>query len=234
MPATRTRGLPAWLSAMQRREVTITIAHRTFIIWSIHKNPFPEATTRASRLGRYLLASVLSIIQLAFLVGVPLMTSFLAWSTQIQLSPALDDGEWREQATEVVGYLILDTIFLVLMLWGAVPVIASSRFSGHRVRAVASMAVIVMALTIVGVSARAMYLTWNWMLRSKLASDHPRLIGRCRLIFFTSGILLCSGLASTAACVFYTARFGTTSGKEAYRAGDKEDEEAKTKTVDTP
>ncbi|KAG7402693.1 hypothetical protein Forpe1208_v017040 [Fusarium oxysporum f. sp. rapae] len=89
-----------------------------------------------------------------------------------------------------------------------------------------------MALAIVGVSARTMYLTWNWTLHSKLASDHSGLIGRCKLMLFTSAILLCSGLALIAVFVFYVVRFGTASRKQAEMTDDTADEEVKMKTVD--
>ncbi|ENH65373.1 hypothetical protein Focb16_v005975 [Fusarium oxysporum f. sp. cubense] len=232
MPATRTRGLPTWLSAMQKRKVAITIAHRTFIIWSIHKDPFPEATTRLSRLGRYLLASVLLIGQLAFLVGVPAAMSFLVWSTQNQLSPVLKDLGLGEEVGEVVGYLIIDTILLTFTFWGAATVMAPRRGHGDGVRVAANTAFVLTATAIVGVSARTMFLTWNWTLRSALANDHTGLRARCKLIFFTSGILLCSGCASIAVFVFYAARSGTPSRKQIRMADDTTDGESKMKGVD--
>ncbi|EWZ78901.1 hypothetical protein FOXG_17256 [Fusarium oxysporum f. sp. lycopersici 4287] len=232
MSATRTRGLPTWLSAMQKRKVAITIAHRTFIIWSIHKDPFPEATTRLSRLGRHLLASVLLIIQLAFLVGVPAAMSFQAWSTQNQLWPALIDLGLGKEAGEVVVYLILDAILLTIIFWGAVPVMAQRRGHGDRVRVTANTAFVLMVTAIVGVSVRTMYLTWNWTLRSALAYDHTGLRARCKLIFFTAGILLCSGCASIAVFVFYAARSGTPSRKQIRMVDDTADGESKMKAVD--
>ncbi|KAJ4131304.1 hypothetical protein NW765_017196 [Fusarium oxysporum] len=91
---------------------------RLFVFWSVHGDPFPEATTPLSRFGRYLLASVLFVIQLTFLVGVPATPSLLAWSTQNQLWPALIESGLEKEAREVLGYLILDTILLVFMIWG--------------------------------------------------------------------------------------------------------------------
>ncbi|KAI1013597.1 hypothetical protein LB504_013190 [Fusarium proliferatum] len=55
-----------------------------FVFWSVHRGRSPEATTPLSRFGRYLRASVLLIIQLALMIGMPAITSFLAYAV---LSP---------------------------------------------------------------------------------------------------------------------------------------------------
>ncbi|KAL5600819.1 hypothetical protein FOVSG1_006849 [Fusarium oxysporum f. sp. vasinfectum] len=184
---------------------------RKFVFWSIHRDPFPEATTPLSRFGRYLLASVLFVIQLTFLVGVPATPSLLAWSTQNQLWPALVESGLEKQAREVLGYLILDTILLVLMIWGAVPVFAVTRMNGSRGRMVTYAAFGGIAMVFVCVSIRSMYLTWNWSLLFELVAGGARLAGRCKLISLTLGVLLCSGCASVGIYVLYTARFGTPS-----------------------
>ncbi|KAG7404014.1 hypothetical protein Forpe1208_v015879 [Fusarium oxysporum f. sp. rapae] len=181
------------------------------VFCSVHSDPFPEAITPLSRFGRYLLASVLLVIQLAFLAGVPATPSLLAWSTQNQLRPALIDLGLEKEAREVLGYLVLDTILLVLMIWGAVPVFAVARMYGSRGRMLTYAAFGGIALVFVGVSVRAMYLTWNWALLFELVADGARLAGRCKLISLTLGVLLCSGCASVGIYVLYTARFGTPS-----------------------
>ncbi|KAH7205092.1 hypothetical protein BKA60DRAFT_579978 [Fusarium oxysporum] len=162
---------------------------RKFVIWSIHRDPFPEATTPLSRFGRYLLASVLFVIQLTFLVGVPATPSLLAW--------------------EVLGYLILDTILLVLMIWGAVPVFAVTRMNGSRRRMLTYAVFGGIATVLVCVSIRTMHLTWTWSLLFELAAGDARLAGRCKFISLTLGALLCLGCASVVIYSFYTARFGT-------------------------
>ncbi|PNP56843.1 hypothetical protein FNYG_15319 [Fusarium nygamai] len=181
------------------------------VFCSVHSNPFPEAITPLSRFGRYLLASVLFVIQLTFLVGVPATPSLLAWSTQNQLWPALIESGLEKEAREVLGYLILDTILLVLMIWGAVPVFAVARMYGSRGRMLTYAAFGGMAVGFVGVSVRAMYLTWNWALLFELVAGGARLAGRCKLVALTLGVLLCSGCVSVGIYVLYTARFGTPS-----------------------
>jgi hypothetical protein len=158
-----------------------------------------------------LLASVLFVIELTFLIGVPATTGFLAWSTRNQLWPALNDLGLGKEAEEVLGYLVLDTVFLVLLIWGAVPVLAVSRMGGNRLRIVTYAAFGGIAAVFVGVSIRTMYLTWNWALLFELAGGDARLAGRCKFISLTLGVLLCSGCASVVVYSFYTARFGTPS-----------------------
>ncbi|EXL64756.1 hypothetical protein FOPG_18989 [Fusarium oxysporum f. sp. conglutinans race 2 54008] len=182
---------------------------RKFVFWSIHRDPFPEATTPLSRFGRYLLASVLFVVQLTLLVGVPATPSLLAWCTQNQLWPALIDSGLEREAREVLGYLILNTILLVLMIWGAVPVFAVTRMSGSRGRMLTYAAFGGIAMVFVCVSIRTMYLTWNWSLLFELAASDARLAGRCKFISLTLGVLLCLGCASVVIYSFYTARFGT-------------------------
>ncbi|RKK78261.1 hypothetical protein BFJ68_g17909 [Fusarium oxysporum] len=182
---------------------------RKFVFWSIHRDPFPDATTPLSRFGRYLLASVLFLIQLTFLVGVPAMPSLLAWCTQNQLWPVLIDLGLEKEAREVLGYLVLDTILLVFMIWGAVPVFAVTRMNGSRERMLTYAAFGGIAFVFVGVSVRTMYLTWNWALLFELVAGDARLAGRCKLISLTVGVLLCLGCASVVIYSFYTARFGT-------------------------
>ncbi|KAF4331708.1 hypothetical protein FBEOM_14524 [Fusarium beomiforme] len=180
------------------------------VFCSVHSDPFPEATTPLSRFGRYLLASVLFVIQWTFLVGVPATPSLLAWCIQNQLWPALIDSGLEKEAKEVSGYLILDTILLVSMIWGAVPIIAVTRMYGSRGRMLTYTAFGGIALVFVGVSVRTMYLAWNWASLFEL-EDGARLAGRCKLISLTLGVLLCSGCASVGIYVLYTARFGTPS-----------------------
>ncbi|KAF9765780.1 hypothetical protein IL306_001874 [Fusarium sp. DS 682] len=182
-----------------------------FVFCSVHSDPFPEATTPLSRFGRYLLASVLFVIQLAFLVGVPATPSLLAWSTQNQFWPALIDSGLEKEAREVLGYLILDTILLILMIWGAVPVFAVTRMGGSRGRMLTYAPFGGMVVVFVGVSIRTMYLTWNWSLLFELAAGDTRLAGRCKFISLTLGVLLCSGCASVGIYSFCAARFGTPS-----------------------
>ncbi|KAJ0140429.1 Efflux pump ustT [Fusarium oxysporum f. sp. albedinis] len=182
-----------------------------FVFWSIHSDPFPEAITPLSRFGRYLLASVLFIIELTFLAGVPATPSLLAWSTQNQLWPALIDSGLEKEAREVFGYLILDTILLVLMIWGAVPVFAVTRMNGSRGRMLTYAAFGGIAMVFVCVSIRTMYLTWTWSLLFELAAGDARLAGRCKFISLILGVLLCLGCASVVIYSFYTARFGTPS-----------------------
>ncbi|KAI3571710.1 hypothetical protein IWW34DRAFT_811661 [Fusarium oxysporum f. sp. albedinis] len=182
---------------------------RLFVFWSVHGDPFPEATTPLSRFGRYLLASVLFVIQLTFLVGVPATPSLLAWSTQNQLWPALIESGLEKEAREVLGYLILDTILLVFMIWGAVPVFAVTRMNGSRGRMLTYAAFGGIAMVFVCVSIRTMYLTWTWSLLFELATGDARLAGRCKFISFTLGVLLCLGCASVVIYSFHTTRFGT-------------------------
>ncbi|KAF5725158.1 hypothetical protein FMUND_121 [Fusarium mundagurra] len=180
------------------------------VFCSVHSDPFPEAITPLSRLGRYFLASVLFITELTFLIGVPATPSLLAWSTQNQLWPALIESGLEKEAKEVLGYLILDTILLVLMIWGAVPVFAVARMYGSRGRMLTYAAFGGMVVVFVGVSVRAMYLTWNWSLLFELEAG-ARLAERCKLISLTLSVLLCSGCVSVGIYVLYTARFGTPS-----------------------
>ncbi|RKK74031.1 hypothetical protein BFJ68_g18182 [Fusarium oxysporum] len=182
---------------------------RKFVFWSIHRDPFPDATTPLSRFGRYLLASVLFVIQLTFLVGVPATPSLLAWSTQNQLWLALIESGLEKEAREVLGYLILDTMLLVLMIWGSVPVFAVTRMNGSRGRMLRYATFGGIAMVFVCISIRTMYLTWNWSLLFELAAGDARLAGRCKLISLTLGVLLCLGCASVVIYSFYTSRFGT-------------------------
>ncbi|RYC81679.1 hypothetical protein BFJ63_vAg15431 [Fusarium oxysporum f. sp. narcissi] len=177
-----------------------------FVFWSVHRDRFPEATTPLSRFGRYLLESVLLIIQLAFMIGVPAITSFLAWSTRNELWSALTDAGLVKQAKEVLGYLILDTVFLVLLIWGAVPVFAMGRVYDRRGRIAACATFGVIMGVLIGVSVRTMYLTWNWTLRFE---DDARLAGQCNFITHTLGILLYLCWFSVVLSVFYVLRFGT-------------------------
>ncbi|KAF4331705.1 hypothetical protein FBEOM_14527 [Fusarium beomiforme] len=179
------------------------------VLWSVHSDPFPEATTLLSRFGRYLLASVLFVIELTFLIGVPATPSLLAWCTQNQLWPALGDSGLEKEAKEVFGYLIFDTILLVSMIWGAVPIIAVTRMYGSRGRMLTYAAFGGIAMVFVCVSIRTMYLTWNWSLLFELAAGDARLAGRCSFIFLTLGALFCLCCASVVIYSFYTARFGT-------------------------
>jgi hypothetical protein len=181
------------------------------VFCSVHRDPFPEATTPLSRFGRYLLAFVLFVIELAFLFGVPATPGFLAWSAQSQLWPALNDQGLRKEAEEVLGYLVYDTVFLVLLIWGAVPVLAVSRMGGGRGRMVTYAAFGGMAVVFVGVSIRTTYLTWNWALLFELTTGDVKLAGRCKFISLTLGVLLCSGCALVVVYSFYTARCGTPS-----------------------
>ncbi|CZR49793.1 uncharacterized protein FPRO_16002 [Fusarium proliferatum ET1] len=182
---------------------------RKFVFWSIHRDPFPEAITPLSRFGRYLLASVLFVVQLTLLVGVPATPSLLAWSTQNQLWLALIESGLEKEAREVLGYLILDTILLVFMIWGAVPVFAVTRMNGSRGRMLMYAAFGGITIVFVCVSIRTMYLTWTWSLLFELAAGDARLVGRCKFISLTLGVLLCLGCASVVIYAFYTARFGT-------------------------
>lgn len=182
---------------------------RKFVFWSIHRDPFPDATTPLTRFGRYLLASVLFVIQLTFLVGVPVTPSLLAWSTQNQLWLALIESGLEKEAREVLGYLILDTMLLVLMIWGSVPVFAVTRMNGSRGRMLMYAAFGGITIVFVCVSIRTMYLTWTWTLLFELAAGDARLAGRCKFISLTLGVLLCLGCASVVIYSFYTARFGT-------------------------
>jgi hypothetical protein len=182
---------------------------RKFVVWSIHRDPFPDATTPLSRFGRYLLASVLFVIQLTFLVGVPAAPSLLAWCTQNQLMPALIDSGLEKEAREVLGYLILDTILLVFMIWGAVPVFAVTRMYESRGRLLTYAAFGGIAMVFVCVSIRTMYLTWTWSLLFEPATGDARLAGWCKFISLTLGVVLCLGCASFVIYSFYTARVGT-------------------------
>ncbi|OBS17274.1 hypothetical protein FPOA_12216 [Fusarium poae] len=182
-----------------------------FIFCSVHSNPFPEATSPLSRIGRYVLASVLFITELTLLMGVPATTGFLAWSTRNQLWPALNDAGLRKEAEEVLGYLVFDTIFLGLLIWGAVPVLAASRMGGNRGRVLTYAAFGGMTVVFVGVSIRTMYLTWNWAVLFELATGDASLAGRCKFISLTLGVLLCLGCASAVIYSLYTAKLGTPS-----------------------
>ncbi|KAF5967355.1 hypothetical protein FBULB1_11258 [Fusarium bulbicola] len=182
---------------------------RKFVFWSIHENRFPDATTPLSRFMRYLLVSVLFVIEFTFLVGVPATPSLLAWCTQNQLWPALIDSGLDKQAKEVFGYLILDTILLVVMIWGAVPVFAVARMKGRRGRMLTVAAFSWTAMVFICVSIRTMYLTWTWSLLSELVAVDAMFAGRCKFIYLTLGVLLSLCCASVAIYVFYTARFGT-------------------------
>ncbi|KAF4495254.1 hypothetical protein FAGAP_8611 [Fusarium agapanthi] len=182
---------------------------RKFVFLSIHENPFPDATTPLLRFLRYLLVSVLFVIEFTFLVGVPATPSLLAWCTHNQLRPALIDSGLDKQAKEVFGYLILDTILLVVMIWGAVPVFAVARMKGRRGRMLTYAAFGGMAVVFVGVSIRTMYLAWTWSLLSQLTADDARFAVRCKLIYVSLGVLLSLCCASVAIYAFYTARFGT-------------------------
>ncbi|KAM0188495.1 hypothetical protein ACHAPI_010602 [Fusarium lateritium] len=182
-----------------------------FVFCSVHSDPFPEATTPLSRFGRYLLASVLFVIQLAFLIGVPATPSFLAWPLRNQLWLPLRDLGLKKEADEVLAYLILDTVLLTLMIWGAVPVLALSRMGGNRMRIATYAAFGGMTAAFVAISVRTIYLTWNWTLLFELAVGDARLAERCNFISLTLGVLLCSGCASLVVYSFYMARFGTPS-----------------------
>ncbi|KAF5709881.1 hypothetical protein FGLOB1_5763 [Fusarium globosum] len=177
-----------------------------FVFWSIHRDRFPEATSPLSRFGRYLRASVLLIIQLALMIGMPAITSFLAWSTRNELWSALNDAGLAKQAKEVLGYLILHTVFLVLLIWGAIPILAMGRVY-HRRGKIAAYATFGLIMgVLIGVSVRTMYLTWNWTLRFE---DNAKLAGQCSLITRTLGILLYLCWFSVVLSVFYVLRFGT-------------------------
>ncbi|KAK2667771.1 hypothetical protein RAB80_016962 [Fusarium oxysporum f. sp. vasinfectum] len=58
------------------------------------------------------------------------------------------------------------------------------------------------------------------------------IIGGCKLMFFTSTVLLCSGLATIVDFVFGMVRIGAPSRKQAEMVDDTADEEVKMKTVD--
>jgi hypothetical protein len=180
-----------------------------FVVWSVHENPFPEAITPLSRLGRYLFASVLFIVELAFLVGPWATTGFLAWFTRNQLWKPVDNLGLREEAEEVLGYLIFDTIFLILLIWGVVPVFAVNRMSGNRGRVFIYATFGGIMAVFIGVSARTMYLTWKWALLFEAGASDARLAGRCYLIACTLGVLLCSICVFIILYLCYRARYGT-------------------------
>ncbi|KAK2666231.1 hypothetical protein RAB80_018331 [Fusarium oxysporum f. sp. vasinfectum] len=140
------------------------------------------------------------------MIGVPAITSFLAWSTRNELWTALTDAGLGKQAKEVLGYLILHTVFLVLLIWGAVPVFAMGRVYHRRGRIAACATFGVIMGVLIGVSVRTMYLTWNWTLRFE---DDARLAGQCSFITRTLGILLYLCWFSVVLSVFYVLRFGT-------------------------
>ncbi|KAM0293618.1 hypothetical protein ACHAPM_011619 [Fusarium culmorum] len=65
----------------------------------------------------------------ALAIGVPATTGFLAAVTQNRLSPVLSAMDLGEEADEVLAYLVLHTILLTLLIWGAIPALAASRLS---------------------------------------------------------------------------------------------------------
>lgn len=179
---------------------------RKFVLWSIPKDPFPEATTPASLVARYLLASVLFIVQFALMVGVPATPSLLAWSIRDQLWLALVDAGKAEEAKEVLGCLIVDTILLTFFIWGAVPVFAVARIHGERAKTATYVAFSGMLVVYLGISMYSMYLARNGAL---LFKDDAGLAGRCSLVTWVLCALLCSCLVSVVVSFFYVARFGT-------------------------
>jgi hypothetical protein len=156
---------------------------------------------------------VLFLVWLAFLiellVGVPATPSFLAWAVRSQLWLPLHDLGLKKEADEVLGYLILCTILLTLVIWGAVPVFALSRMGGNRARIATYAAFGGITAVFVAVSVRTMYLTWNWALLFDAAADGSRLTGWSNFITRTLCVLLCFCCGSVVLYLFYTAKFGT-------------------------
>ncbi|KAM0364318.1 hypothetical protein ACHAO7_009411 [Fusarium culmorum] len=182
------------------------LQQRKLDLWSIPKDPFPEATTPMSVVARYFLASVLFIIQLTLMVGVPATPSLLACSIRDQLWLALVDAGKEEKPDEVLGCLIVDTILLAFFIWGAVPVFAMARIHGKGAKTSAYVAFSGMLAVYLGLSMRAMYLARNWAL---LFKEDAGLAGRCSLVTWVLCALLCSCLVSIVGSSFYVARFGT-------------------------
>lgn len=167
------------------------------------------------RFGRWVLASVLTIVQFTLMaglaIGVPAMSAFMAWSTQNQLSPGLDDLGLGKEADEVLIYLILHTVLLTLLIWGTVPVLAVSRVSSSRAKLFAYVAFGGTVAVLVATAIRTTYLAWNWVRVFELADGDAKLVARCKLISLTVGILFCVGATSVMICSSYVLQFGMPS-----------------------
>jgi hypothetical protein len=109
-----------------------------------------------------------------------------------------------------MGYLIFNTIFLILLIWGVVPVFAVNRIGGSRGRVLTYARFCGIMAVFIYVSARTMYLTWNWALLFETAGDASR-AGRCYLVACTLGVLLCSICVFVILYLCYRPRYGTPS-----------------------
>ena len=179
---------------------------KRFVLWSIHKDPFPEATTPLSLVTRYLLACILLAIQLALMVGVPMIPSLIAWFMRTKLWSALIDAGKIVQAREVIVYLALLTVLLAFSIWGTIPLYAIARVHGKRARAFAYVSFGVVLVMFLGVSVRSLYLAMSWALHF---DDDARIADQCNLVARVLGALLCSWWISIVLLFFYATRFGT-------------------------
>lgn len=184
-----------------------------FVLFSINSDPWKGVTRPMSRFGLYLLASVLLVIQLVFMaalaIGVPATTGFLAAVTRNQLSPVLSAMELGKEGDEVVAYLVLDTILLTLLIWGAIPALAASRVSSSRGKMLIYVVFGGAAAVLATSSIRTTYLAWNWARMIELTDGDAALVERCKLIYLTVGILFCMGAAFVMACSCYASTLGT-------------------------
>ncbi|GKU16984.1 hypothetical protein FLAG1_12088 [Fusarium langsethiae] len=179
---------------------------RTFVFCSIHRDPFPEATTPLSRVARYFLSIILFIVQLTLMIGVPATPSILAWFTRRHLWQALADTGNVDEAKEALVHLILGTVLLAFLIWGSVPVFATARFYGGRARNTAYITIGGVLAVFFGVSVRTVYLTRNWELRF---DNDTKVAENCRLVTQVLGSLIFLCWISFVVSFFYLAVFGT-------------------------